>query len=66
MHLRETIAHLCEQEVAHMEQRRIQMGPGIARFPFVRTLEDFDFSAQPAVEPWADPRISLRTLDRQR
>ncbi|MBB3332764.1 DNA replication protein DnaC [Halomonas campaniensis] len=49
--LRETLAYLCEQEVAHKEQRRIQMGLSIARFPFLRTLEGFDFSAQPAVDP---------------
>lgn len=49
--LRETLAYLCEQEVAHKEDRRIQMGLSIARFPFVRTLDGFDFSAQPAVDP---------------
>ncbi|KAA1052965.1 ATP-binding protein [Azospirillum argentinense] len=37
--LRETLALLCEAEVAHREERRIQMGLGIAKFPFVRTLE---------------------------
>ena len=41
--LRETLALLCEAEVAHREQRRIQMGMGIAKFPFVRTLDGFDF-----------------------
>ncbi|WP_240454246.1 ATP-binding protein [Halomonas sp. NO4] len=35
--LRETLAYLCEQEVAHKEQRRIQVGLSIARFPFLRT-----------------------------
>jgi DNA replication protein DnaC len=49
--LREGLAYLCEQEVAHKEQRRIQMGLSIARFPYLRTLEDFDFAAQPSVDP---------------
>lgn len=49
--LREALAYLCEQEVARKEDRRIQMGLSIARFPFVRTLDGFDFSAQPAVDP---------------
>jgi DNA replication protein DnaC len=48
--LRETLAFLCEAEVARKDQRRIAMGLSIAKFPFVRTLEDFDFAAQPSVE----------------
>lgn len=49
--LRETLALLCEAEVAHREERRIQMGMGIAKFPFVRTLDGFDFEAQPSLDP---------------
>lgn len=49
--LRDTLALLCEAEVAHREERRIQMGLGIAKFPFVRTLEGFDFDAQPSLDP---------------
>ena len=49
--LPETLALLCEAEIAHREERRIQMGLGIAKFPFVRTLEGFDFSAQPSLDP---------------
>jgi DNA replication protein DnaC len=40
-----------EAEVAHREQRCIQMGMGIAKFPFVRTLDGFDFDAQPSLDP---------------
>lgn len=47
---RRELTYLCEQEVAHKEQRGIQMGLSIACFPFLRTLEGFDFSAQPAVD----------------
>jgi DNA replication protein DnaC len=49
--LAETLALLCEAEVAHREERRIQMGLGIAKFPYVRTLESFDFAAQPSIDP---------------
>ncbi|QLH40862.1 MAG: ATP-binding protein [Defluviicoccus sp.] len=49
--LRETLALLCEAEVTHREQRRIQMGMGLAKFPFVRTLDGFEFDAQPSLDP---------------
>jgi DNA replication protein DnaC len=49
--LREALALLCEAEVAHRDQRRVQMGASIAKFPAVRTLEGFDFAAQPSVDP---------------
>jgi DNA replication protein DnaC len=49
--LREALALLCEAEVAHREQRRIQMGLGIAKFPYLRTLDGFDFDAQPSLDP---------------
>ena len=48
--LRETLALLCRAEVSHREERRIQMGTGIAKFPHQRTLEGFDFAAQPSLD----------------
>jgi DNA replication protein DnaC len=51
LNLPEALALLCEAEGAHREERRIQMGLGIAKFPFVRTLEGFDFAAQPSLDP---------------
>ena len=48
--LRETLALLCRTEVAHREERRIQMGTSIAKFPHQRTLEAFDFAAQPSLD----------------
>lgn len=48
---REALAYLLEAEVARKNQRRFAMGVNIARFPFVRTIEDFDFEAQPSVSP---------------
>lgn len=49
--LRDSLALLCQAEVSHREERRVQMGTSIAKFPFVRTLEGFDFSAQPSLDP---------------
>src|SRR5512147_1136077 len=42
---------VCAAEVAHREERRISMGLGIAKFPFVRTLDGFEFDAQPSLDP---------------
>lgn len=51
MSLREALAWMCAAEVAHKDQRRIAMGLNIAKFPFVRTLDSFEFDAQPSVDP---------------
>ena len=51
LNLREALAFLCAAEVARKDQRRIRMATSIARFPAVRTLDGFDFSAQPSVDP---------------
>jgi len=48
--LREALAYLCEVEIARKDQRRTAMGISIARFPAVRTLESFDFDAQPSID----------------
>lgn len=44
-----------EGEVSHREERRIQIGTSIAKFPHQRTLEGFDFAAHPppAIPPAA-------------
>jgi DNA replication protein DnaC len=49
--LREALAMFCEREVARKTERRIQMSTSLARFPTTRTLEGFDFDAQPSVDP---------------
>jgi DNA replication protein DnaC len=49
--LLDTILFLCEAEIARKDDRRIQMGLSIAKFPCVRTLDTFDFDAQPSVDP---------------
>src|SRR4051812_24451691 len=50
LNLREALAMLCAAEVARRDERRIQMGMSIAKFPFARTLEGFEYDAQPSVE----------------
>lgn len=51
MNLRETLFYLCKEEVESKNHKRIQMGINMARFPYMRTLEQFDFEAQPSVDP---------------
>jgi DNA replication protein DnaC len=51
LNLREALTFFCQAEVARREQRRLEMAARLAKFPFVRTLEDFDFAAQPALDP---------------
>ena len=51
LNLREALAWLCAAEVASKEQRRLAMAMTIAHFPFVRTLEGFEFDAQPSIDP---------------
>jgi DNA replication protein DnaC len=48
--IREALSFLCEREIARKDQRRIDMGLGLARFPFVRDLAGFDFEAQPSLD----------------
>ena len=49
--MRETLALLCEREIARKNQRRIEMALKLAHFPCVRELTGFDFTAQPSVDP---------------
>lgn len=48
---RETLALLCEREIARKDQRRIEMAMKVAHFPCVRDLAGFDFAAQPSIDP---------------
>jgi DNA replication protein DnaC len=48
--LRESLALLCEREIARKDSRRIEMAIGLARFPYARDLAGFDFSAQPSID----------------
>jgi DNA replication protein DnaC len=46
----EFLDELLAEEVASKQQKRVQMGIQIARFPSTKTLEDFDFKFQPSVD----------------
>jgi DNA replication protein DnaC len=48
--IREALALFCRREIARKDERRIEMGMGLARFPFVRDLAGFDFAAQPSLD----------------
>jgi DNA replication protein DnaC len=50
MTLRETLAFLCQREVARKDERRIEMASKIAHFPTQRDLDGFDFAAQPSID----------------
>ncbi|MEO5347702.1 MAG: IS21-like element helper ATPase IstB [Magnetococcus sp. YQC-9] len=51
LNLRESLELFYRAEVEYKDQRRTRMGISIAKFPFVRTLDGFDFSAQPSLDP---------------
>jgi DNA replication protein DnaC len=51
MSLRETVVFLCEAEVARKDERRVHMAQSLAKFPYLRTLEDVEFDAQPSLDP---------------
>lgn len=46
----EFLDKLLAEEVAQRKQKGISMGHKIAHFPAVRTIDDFDFKAQPSVD----------------
>src|SRR5206468_11916196 len=46
---RDFLATLIAEEVAHRAQTRIERSVHKARFPFLRTIEDFDFTFQTSV-----------------
>lgn len=50
MNLREALAFFCEQEMLYREQTRNRRGFSMAKFPYDRTLEQFDFGAQPSLD----------------
>lgn len=48
---RELVSFLCETELSGKTAKRVQMGTTLARFPFNRGLDGFDYAAQPSVDP---------------
>ena len=49
--LRDTLTFLCQAEVARKNDNRAAMNMKLARFPVLRTLDGFDFAAQPGLDP---------------
>lgn len=47
---RETLDFFFRQEIMRREENRIRQGIMGAHFPMARTLEDFDFEAQPSID----------------
>jgi DNA replication protein DnaC len=48
--IREALSLFCEREIGRKDERRIEMSIGLARFPFVRDLDGFDFTTQPSID----------------
>jgi len=46
----EFLRHMIEAELASKREKRTEMGTRMARFPFVKTLESFDFAYQPSLD----------------
>jgi DNA replication protein DnaC len=46
----EFLDHVLSDEMASKADKRVRMGIQIAHFPAVKTLEEFDFAAQPGVD----------------
>lgn len=50
MNLREAVTFLCEQEIQNKDHKRVQMGIKLSKFPFSKTLDQFDLTAQPSID----------------
>ena len=59
MTLRETLHFLCSEELRTKNAQRIKMSLKIAKFPCDRTLEQFDFNAQPTIDQRQFSELSL-------
>jgi DNA replication protein DnaC len=53
-------------EIAAKTQKHHQMRIAMARFPFQKTLESFDFKFQPSIDPKQDPGTHHRPLHPER
>src|SRR6516165_8456240 len=64
--IREALSLFCAREIARKDEHRIEMSVGLARFPFMRDLDGFDFAAPVLARQEADPRDRHRAVHRQR
>jgi DNA replication protein DnaC len=51
MTLCEALAFFVSREIARRDERRISMASKLAKFPFVREIDGFEFDAQPSLDP---------------
>src|SRR5712691_3721834 len=58
----EFLDELLALEIGSKAQKHHQMRIAMARFPFQKTLESFDFKFQPSIDPQADPGTRYRPL----
>lgn len=47
---REFLEHLVSEEIAHRDETRVQRAVSAARFPYVKTIDDFNFGFQQSVK----------------
>lgn len=50
---REYLGHLVSEEIAHRAETRVMLSTRKARFPFLKTIDDFDFTFQQSVKKTA-------------
>jgi len=51
MNLREAVQFLLEVELASKTDKRVKMGQAMARFPYQKSLDQYDYASQPSVDP---------------
>ncbi len=63
----EFLARLLDEEAAHTRNRRLASRLRYAKFPFRKTIDDFDFDFQPSVDrKLVDDLATLRFIDENR
>jgi len=58
---RDFLAILLAEEIAHRQGTRLRTAVREAHFPFLKTIEDFDFSLQSALRPRSSATTSATT-----
>lgn len=59
MTFREALHYFCEEEISAKDYQRVRMSMKMAKFPYERTLDQFEFDAQPALDPKQIRELSL-------
>jgi len=45
------LGQLLDEELQARHRKKVEIAYRMARFPFIKTLDDYDFEAQPSVDP---------------